>query len=127
MGQPLTADRFSAGDDVFSADGEKIGTVAAVHMDHLLVEKGLLFVTDYHVPLSAVARYDEVTGDIHLRVTKDAALSSGWDADPGDDETALANSDTVLTGAAAMPDTGNVIAELDEDDQPFEPDELKTD
>lgn len=124
MNQPLTADRFSAGDDVFSADGEKIGTVAAVHMDHLLVEKGLLFVTDYHVPLSAVARYDEEAGDIHLGVTKEEALSSGWDAFPADDESALATSDTVLTGAASMPDTGNVIAELNEDDEPFEPDEL---
>ncbi len=124
MNQPLTADRFSAGDDVYSSDGEKIGTVAAVHMDHLLVEKGLLFVTDYHVPLSAVARYDDETGDIHLGLTKDEALSSGWDDLPADDETALASSETVLTGAASMPDTGNVIAELDEDDDPFEPEEL---
>ena len=53
MSEPMGPDQFSAGDNVISADGEKIGTVAAVHMSWLLVEKGIIFVSDFHVPFAA--------------------------------------------------------------------------
>lgn len=124
MSEPMTPDQFSAGDDVISADGEKIGTVAAVHMSWLLVEKGIIFVSDFHVPLAAIARYDQDAGEIHLSVTKSEAMASGWDTHPDDRENRLTGSDTVLTGAASTSDTGNVIAEVDEDDRPLRPDEM---
>lgn len=105
----------SAGNDVISADGEKLGTVAAIRESHLLVEKGLLFVDDYHVPTSAVARYDADAGQIHLSVTRDEALASGWDQHPHDAEMDLTGGDTLLTGAAEMPNPG-VVIETDDPD-----------
>jgi len=104
---------LSAGNDVMSSDGEKIGTVAAIRGSYLLVEKGLLFVTDYHVPMRAVARYDEGDEAVHLNVTRDEALASGWDQHPDDTELDVTGGDTLLTGAAEMPDPG-VIIETDD-------------
>jgi hypothetical protein len=126
MDRSLSADRFSAGDEVFSADGEKVGIVAAVHPGYLLVEQGMLFVSEYHIPLSAIDRYEDDSGRVTLNVTRDEALASGWETHPDYREPSLAPSDTVLTGAASTPDTGNVIAEVDQDDDPLAPDEYET-
>ncbi len=100
---------LSAGNSVISSDGEKIGTVAAVQEDSLLVEKGLFFVTDYHVPLSAVARYDAAAGEVHLTVTRDEALNSGWEPDADDPHLDITGGATILTGAAEMPNPGVAI------------------
>lgn len=113
MDPAFSAEQVRAGDDVIAADGESVGTVAAVHRSYLLVEKGVLFVTDYRVPLDAIAHYDSREGAVHLKVTRDQALSSGWDQHPEDPETGPF--DTLLTGAASVPDTGDVIAVPDED------------
>lgn len=68
------------GTGVFGSDGEKLGSIMEVGPDYLVVEKGLLFPTDYFVPNGAVA---EVTpGRLTLNVTRDEALTSGWDRDP---------------------------------------------
>jgi len=74
--------QFSIGEgtDVYGADGEKVGTVVAVEPSYLVVEKGWFFPTDYYIPLSAVASYDD--GRAYLSVTKDAALNQGWDVRP---------------------------------------------
>ena len=74
------------GTDVYGSDGEKVGTVAAVYPGYIVVEKGFFFPTDYYVPMSAVASAD--TDQVYLNVSKDAALQSGWDAQPVDLETA---------------------------------------
>lgn len=102
---------LSAGNSVVSADGEKLGTVAAIRESHLLVEKGLFFVTDYHIPTSAIAGYDQEAEEIRLNVTKDEALSSGWEAEPDDPHLDVTGGDTILTGAAEMPNPGFVIEE----------------
>ena len=91
---------LSAGNSVVAADGQKLGTVAAIRADSLLVEKGLFFVTDYHVPMSAIARYDREAEEIHLNVSRDEALSSGWEAEPDDPHLDITGGDTILTGAA---------------------------
>ena len=79
-GQNLT------GAEVFGADGDKVGTVAAVYPGYIVVEKGFFFPTDYYIPMSAVASYDN--DQVYLNLAKDAALNSGWDAQPTDLETA---------------------------------------
>ena len=77
--------RFKEGDVVFAADETKLGKVVAFYPDmtqptHLVVEKGVLFPTDYFVPLDAVTNYD---GEhIYLGVTKDEAAARGWDRQP---------------------------------------------
>ena len=102
-------ERLSAGDSVISADGEKVGIVAAIREDSLLVEKGLLFVTDYQIPATAIARFDDDAGELHLNVTRDEALGSGWEVEPDDPHLELTGGETLLTGAAQMPNPGVVI------------------
>ena len=80
-----------SGAEVFGADGEKVGNVAAVYPGYIVVEKGFFFPTDYYIPRSAVASFDN--GQVYLNIAKDAALQSGWDAEPVDLQTA-----TVATG-----------------------------
>jgi uncharacterized protein (TIGR02271 family) len=71
--------QFREGDEVIAADGEKIGKLAAVTGSELVIEKGFLFPTDYHIPYSVVSSYDEADGKIYLAVSKDDALNSRWD------------------------------------------------
>ncbi len=107
-----TATDIMTGADVFGADGEKVGTVAAVYPGYIVVEKGFLFLTDYYVPMSAVASAS--SDRVVLTLSKDVALQSGWDAQPVDLETA--SYDPVMTGAYATDS-----AEIDDrvGEQPF--------
>ena len=82
MGTGYTLNDITTGADVFGADGEKVGTVAAVYPGYIVVEKGFFFPTDYYIPMSAVANYDN--DQVSLNLAKDAALQSGWDAQPTD-------------------------------------------
>src|SRR5215213_2526743 len=85
MSTGYTSTEIIAGADVFGADGEKVGTVAAVYPGYIVVEKGFFFPTDYYIPMSAVASADN--DQVYLNLAKDAALNSGWDAQPTDLET----------------------------------------
>ena len=102
---------LSAGNDVISADGEKLGTVAAIRGSYLLV-----FVEDYHVPRNAIARYDEEQEAVYLNVTRDEALASGWEQEPDDPLMDITGGATILTGAAETPNPGVVIETEDDDD-----------
>src|SRR4051812_7475564 len=86
MSTGYTSTDITTGAEVFGADGEKVGTVAAVYPGYIVVEKGFFFPTDYYIPMSAVASYDN--DRVYLSVAKDAALNSGWDAQPTDLQTA---------------------------------------
>src|SRR5215213_7416601 len=101
MSMGYTATDIITGAEVFGADGDKVGTVAAVYPGYLVVEKGFFFPTDYYIPLSAVASYDN--DQVYLNVAKDAALQSGWDAQPTDLETA--RYDTALTSTDTLTGT----------------------
>ena len=91
------------GADVFGADGEKVGSIAAVYPGYVVVEKGLFFPTDYYIPTSAISSYDG--GQVYLNVAKDAALQSGWDMQPVDLETAtIAQTDTAMAAGAVGTD-----------------------
>lgn len=72
--------RVEVGWSVFGSDGEKIGEVAEVRGEYLIVPKGLLFKTDLYVPLSAISRaeYDRV----QLTKSKDEIEAQGWGAPP---------------------------------------------
>src|SRR5215216_5005146 len=102
MSMGYTATDIITGAEVFGADGDKVGTVAAVYPGYLVVEKGFFFPTDYYIPMSAVASYDN--DQVYLNVAKDAALQSGWDAQPTDLETARYDTayDTSLTSADTL-------------------------
>ena len=92
MSMGYTPTNIISGAEVFGADGEKVGTVAAVYPGYIVVEKGFFFPTDYYIPMSAVASSDN--DQVYLTLAKDAALQSGWDAQPTDLETASFDTST---------------------------------
>jgi len=102
MSTGYTSTEITTGTDVFGADGEKVGTVAAVYPGYIVVEKGFFFPTDYYIPVSAVASADN--DQVYLNLAKDAALQSGWDAQPTDLETA--GYDTSMTTSVTDVDSG---------------------
>ena len=108
MSSTFTSSDIMTGSDVFGSDGEKVGTVAAVYPGYIVVEKGFFFPTDYYVPMGAVA--SAADNQVYLTLTKDAALGSGWDAQPVDLETAsydTTSTDTIDVGAGyAASDVG---------------------
>ena len=93
MSTSFTSSDIITGADVFGADGEKVGTVAAVYPGYIVVEKGFFFPTDYYVPMSAVSSAD--SNQVYLNVAKDVALQQGWDAQPVDLETASYDTTTI--------------------------------
>ena len=99
MSAGYTTTNIINGAEVFGADGEKLGTVAAVYPGYIVVEKGFFFPTDYYIPMSAVASYDN--DQVYLNLAKDAALNSGWDAQPTDLETATYDT-AMATGTARV-------------------------
>jgi uncharacterized protein (TIGR02271 family) len=73
---------ITPGATVYGSDGEKVGTVATYGNSYVVVEKGFFFPKDYYIPMSAIS---ETTGDgVYLTVTKDEALSQGWDQEQVD-------------------------------------------
>jgi len=86
MSSSSYANQVSVGDEVYGSDGDKVGTVSEVQTGYIVVEKGFFFPTDYYIPMSAVASAD--ADRVYLTLAKDAALNSGWDAQPTDLETA---------------------------------------
>lgn len=85
---------IEVGMDVVDVNGEKVGGVDHLAKDHIVVAKGWLFPTDYLVPLSEIASVDS---KVQLNVTKDEALSRGYEpvAGRGTAQDALENSDPV--------------------------------
>jgi uncharacterized protein (TIGR02271 family) len=80
--------------------------VAAVYPGYIVVEKGFFFPTDYYIPMSAVASADN--DQVYLNLAKDAALNSGWDAQPTDLETVgyATSSDTAMGSSVTEVDRG---------------------
>lgn len=70
--------------EVYSADGEKLGSVTAVHPTYLTVAKGVFFPTERYVPASAIAQVDART--VRLSLTRDQIEQQPWDTLPTDQE-----------------------------------------
>ena len=115
MSTGYTSSDIITGAEVFGADGEKVGTVAAVYPGYIVVEKGFFFPNDYYIPLSAVASYDN--DQVYLNLAKDAALNSGWDAQPADLETSTYDTSMAsgTSGVAADFATGATAVATDEE------------
>ncbi len=71
-------ENIRVGADVLGSDGEKIGSVAQVARDHMLVEKGMLFTKDLYIPVTAITTVD-ADGRAVLSVAKDQVEDMGWD------------------------------------------------
>ena len=88
------------GADVVGSDGEKLGSAIEIGPDYIVVEKGLFFPTDYVIPNGVIASVEP--DRITLTVTKDEALSSGWDRQQGnrqDEPEPTGSGDTEATDA----------------------------
>ncbi len=92
---------FQEGDEVYGSDGDKVGKIVAVQPNYVVVEKGFFFPTDYYIPTSAVATYDD--GKAYLTVAKDAALNQGWDTEPTIDADATTGGYTADMGSTTTP------------------------
>src|SRR5918993_5669046 len=80
MSWTTDSSQIMTGDEVIGSDGDKVGTVAEVQPNYIVVEKGFFFPTDYYIPMSAIS---SVAGNqVVLNVAKDSALQSGWDTVP---------------------------------------------
>jgi len=111
---PIT---ISHGMDVLGSDGEKVGDVADMRGDYVVVSKGFFFPTDYYIPSTAIQSVTD--GKVYLDVTKDQALSQGWDQEPVFTETAT-RMDAPITDAGLpiqnpVPTTGNATFRDDAD------------
>ena len=94
MSAAIDDNTITVGDDVFSSDDEKLGTITRIMDSYVVVEKGFFFPTDYYIPESDVsAVYD---GKVYLTVARADALNMGWDTAPVED---AAYSGTASMGA----------------------------
>ncbi len=66
---------------VYATDGRKIGDIAVVESDYVIVEKGFIFPDDIYVPLPAVAAVDDADR-VHLSVSSDCMDAEHWTAPP---------------------------------------------
>jgi uncharacterized protein (TIGR02271 family) len=101
---------FREDDEVYGADDQKVGKIIAVQPNYVVVEKGFFFPTDYYIPTTAVASYDE--GKVYLTVAKDAALNQGWDAEPSADTYATTGGYTADMGSTTV-GTADLAASTD--------------
>ncbi len=71
-------DTVVVGTEVYGSHGGKLGIVAEVGCDCLLVERGLLSTKRIRVPFSVVARVD-AGGVVHLSISESQAKNMGED------------------------------------------------
>jgi stress response protein YsnF len=88
--------QIQAGWNVYGSDDGKVGDVAEVASNYILVQKGWLFPRDIYVPFSAIASVED--DSIYLFVTKDQVTSMDWDTIPTED---------VTTGYSTMSDVAD--------------------
>lgn len=68
---------IDCGDDVYTAEGERLGLVTAVEAGYFVVTSGMIHTHDYHIPVSAVARSE--AGTVTLAVSKAELAQQGWE------------------------------------------------
>ena len=84
---------------VYDTSGDKIGDVADVGANYLLVQKGLLFIKDIYIPTSEIRDVDANDQRAYLGVAKDDIDSLGWENPPVAGDDATASTSDYMTGA----------------------------
>jgi hypothetical protein len=82
--QTIDADKIRTGWTAFDVRGEKIGDVAEIGSDYVLVVKGPFLPTDIYIPLSRVTRLDEGQSSFEVNVPKEKVEAMGWQNPPAD-------------------------------------------
>jgi uncharacterized protein (TIGR02271 family) len=75
---------IQAGWNAYDMADEKIGEVAEVGQNYVLVQKGLFFPKDIYIPLSYVSNIDENDQSVIINASKSEVESMNWDAPPTD-------------------------------------------
>ena len=110
--RPTEPTTIPLGATVYGQDNIRFGQVAGSYRDVLIVERGFFMPVDYYVPLRAVRH---VEGNVvMLAVTRDAALTQGWDKAPFTAETgprrarrpAVSGRDPVAASGSPAPSDG---------------------
>jgi uncharacterized protein (TIGR02271 family) len=108
--------RIQPGTNVYGSDGAKVGDVAELGTNYLLVQKGWLFVTDRYIPFSAISHVD--ADGVYLTVAKDEIDSQGWDEVPAEDTTTFTHERTAsYTAGRADADVTAGRADFDTRDE----------
>ena len=84
MVQTVDVDKIRTGWTAFDVRGEKIGHVAGIGSNYVLVVKGLLLPTDVYIPLSRVTALDEAQSTFEVNVPKEKVEAMGWQHQPAD-------------------------------------------
>ena len=82
MVQTIDVDKIRTGWTAFDMRGEKIGDVAEIGSNYLLVVKGLFLPTDLYVPLSRVTTLNEAQSTFEVNVPKEKIEAMGWQNPP---------------------------------------------
>jgi hypothetical protein len=72
------------GAEVMDSASERLGAVIAAAADYIVVEQGFFFSTDFYIPRSVIEKIEDAI--VHLRVTKQEALSAGWSVERAAEE-----------------------------------------
>jgi uncharacterized protein (TIGR02271 family) len=80
----MNTSAIQAGWNAYDIADEKIGEVAEVGQNYVLVQKGLFFPKDIYIPLSYVSNIDENDQSVIINASKSEVESMGWDAAPTD-------------------------------------------
>ena len=78
MAQRIDVDKIRTGWTAFDVRGEKIGDVAEIGSNYLLVVKGLFLPSDLYIPLSRVISLDEAQSTFEVNVPKEKVEAMGW-------------------------------------------------
>ena len=68
------------GTTVYGSDGEKIGDVAEIQADYIVIEKGFIFTKDLFIPMTTIASQD--ADGIRLDMTKNEVEHRDWSTPP---------------------------------------------
>jgi hypothetical protein len=82
--QTVDVDKIRTGWHALDVRGEKIGDVAEIGSNYVLVVKGLFLPTDLYIPLSRVITIDEALSTFELNAPKDKIEAMGWQNPPAD-------------------------------------------
>jgi uncharacterized protein (TIGR02271 family) len=78
----MNYDQIAQGWAVFDSNNEKVGEIAEIGANYLLVQKGLIFIKDVYVPMSAIRDTDAPNRSVYLSTTATSVESMGWDTPP---------------------------------------------
>jgi len=82
--QTVDVDKIRTGWHALDVRGEKIGDVAELGSNYVVVVKGIFLPTDVYIPLSRVTQLDEAQSTFEINVPKDTLEAMGWHRPPAD-------------------------------------------